>query len=311
MRDRLRRSTLVRLISAYGSSKASNYAAGLALNAFLTMFPLILGLLSLIGLVVRDPATQNRLESDVASVFPGDAHAQILQALGAVRHSAGILGVVSLVGLIWSGSSLFATMEFALAQVVGTVQRGMIRQRAMGLVLFPVFIIALVAAVGVTSVAAVIPIASLGSFIVGAGVMVGLLAVIYRLVPQRTYALRDVLPGALLAGVFVQVLTFAFPIYARALHGFNTYGQQFALFFLLAVWLLFLSQLILLGAVYIRMRCGEPRHQGLFTEEAPEARNAPGPVERAVEGEREEEAAIVGRSAPPMRVHDEKDVEVR
>ena len=92
MRDRLRRSTLVRLISAYGSSKASNYAAGLALNAFLTMFPLILGLLSLIGLVVRDPATQNRLESDVASVFPGDAHAQILQALGAVRHSAGILG---------------------------------------------------------------------------------------------------------------------------------------------------------------------------------------------------------------------------
>ena len=40
--------------------------------------------------------------------------------------------------------------------------------------------------------------------------------------------------------------------------GFNTYGAQFALFFLLATWFYLLSQLVLLGAVYNKFRLGEP-----------------------------------------------------
>jgi membrane protein len=276
----------VRLIVAYGNSKASNYAAGLALNAFLTMFPLILGMLSVVGLVVRDPDTRARLEDNLASVFPSDAHSQIVQALGAVHQSAGILGIVALVGLLWSGTGLFAAMEFALGQVMGAAQRGTVRQRAMALVMFLIFLVALIVAVTATSVAAAIPVAAVGSFLVGSGVMTGLLVAIYRLVPQRTLRLRDHLPGAILAGALIELLTFAFPIYARALHGFNTYGQQFALFYLLATWLLFLCQLILLGAVYNRLCSGTPHDAGLLAEEPAKAKHVPPPYE-AIEAERQ------------------------
>src|SRR5579884_246034 len=107
MIDRLKRSFPARLLSAYGSSHAGNYASGLALNSFMAMFPLILGILSLVGLVVTDDHLRQQLYTTVTSIFPQEARPQILQALEGVRRNAGALGAISIVGLIWSGTSLF------------------------------------------------------------------------------------------------------------------------------------------------------------------------------------------------------------
>lgn len=88
---------------AYGNSHASNYANGLALTAFLTMFPLILGILAVVGLVVHDPTVHTQLDNAIASGFPPDAHAELLDALNGIKHSAGLLGLVSILGLLWGG----------------------------------------------------------------------------------------------------------------------------------------------------------------------------------------------------------------
>jgi uncharacterized BrkB/YihY/UPF0761 family membrane protein len=39
----------VRVLAAYGESQASNYASALAFSCMLAMFPLMLGILSLVG----------------------------------------------------------------------------------------------------------------------------------------------------------------------------------------------------------------------------------------------------------------------
>jgi uncharacterized BrkB/YihY/UPF0761 family membrane protein len=44
-----------RLARAYAASQAGNYAAGLAFTAFVSMFPLILGLLAILGLATDAP----------------------------------------------------------------------------------------------------------------------------------------------------------------------------------------------------------------------------------------------------------------
>jgi uncharacterized BrkB/YihY/UPF0761 family membrane protein len=119
--------------------------------------------------------------------------------------------------------------------------------------------------------------------------MVGLLVALYRLVPNRTFGVRDVLPGALLAGTMIEVLSLAFPLYARIAGGFNTYGAQFALFFLLATWFYLLSELILFGAIFNRFRLGEPRARGLFASPMHEARQSKRPVE-AIKQEQEDGA---------------------
>src|SRR5213076_2091701 len=202
---------------------------------------------------------------------------ELQKALGGVRQSAGWLGVISFVGLLWSASSIFSTMEFALTQIFGSKQRDMLRQRLMGLVMMLLLVAAIVLTVAINSGAAFFPLASWATWIVGfvagALVMVALLVALYRFVPNRTFRFREVLPGALLAGVLVEALSLVFPLYAKIAGGFNTYGAQFALFFLLATWFYLLSQLVLLGAVFNRFRLGEPAHLGIVASPMHESRD--------------------------------------
>src|ERR1700730_7006201 len=123
------------------------------------------------------------------------------------------------------------------------------------------------------------PFAWVLSFVIGAAVMVTLLVLLYRFVPNRTFDLREVLPGALLAGVLIELLSFGFPLYARYAGSLNSYGAQFVLFFLLATWLFLLSQLLLLGAVYNRFLLGQPDRKGLIASRAEQSSEVEGPVQ--------------------------------
>ena len=273
----------IRVITAFGESQASNYAAALAFAAFLAMFPMMLGALSIIGLAIRDPVTEARFQSFILQMFPGNAQPELQHAIRGVRQSAGWMALVSLGGLVWSASGIFATMEFALTQIFGTKQRDMLRQKLMGFVMMMLLVVALGVTVAANAAAGFLsnymPFAWVLSFLVGAAVMVVLLVLLYRFVPNRTFSIREVLPGALLAGVLIEVLSLAFPLYARIAGGFNTYGAQFGLFFLLATWLYLLSEVLLLGAVYNRFRLGQPDTKGLIASPAHESREAERPVD--------------------------------
>jgi len=294
---RARKSVPMRVIAAYGASNASNYAGALAFSAFLAMFPMMLGALSMIGLAIRDPVTDARFQTLILQIFPGNAQAELQSALHGVKQSAGWLGLVSIGGLVWSSGGIFATMEFALTQIFGTKQRDMLRQKLMGFVMMVLLVIALGITVVADSAAGYLsrymPFAWVLSFVIGAAVMVTLLVLLYRFVPNRTFGLREVLPGALLAGVLIELLSFGFPLYARYAGSFNTYGAQFGLFFLLATWLFLLSQLLLLGAVYNRFRLGEPQRKGLIASPTKESREPERPVD-VIERKKGESSA-----APP------------
>jgi membrane protein len=206
------------------------------------------------------------------------------------------MGLVSLGGLIWSASGIFSTMEFALTQVFGTKQRDMLRQKAMGLVMMLLLVVAIGATVAANSIVNLFPMAWLVSLVVGAIVMVTMLVLLYRFVPNRTFKLKDVFPGAVLAGVLIEILTLAFPFYQRVSHGFNTYGAQFGLFFLIATWLYLLSQVLLLGAVYNRFRLGEPHKKGLIASPSRTSEEVHPPVD---EIKKEKSRAGMPVDAPP------------
>jgi membrane protein len=291
----------VQVVMAYGQSQGGNYAAGLAFNAFLAMFPLILGMLAIVGFALNNPGTQNTIYRDIVSIFPGDAPRPILQALKSVHHNAGLLGILSIVGLLWSGTSLFASMEFALTTIFGTTQRDMLRQRAMGLVMVLVFIAAVLFVVGANSALAASPGLGVIGTIAGAIALVALMIAIYRFVPNRTFALKDVWPGAVLAGVLVEVFSLLFPLYAKVSNGFGAYGRQFALFFLLAAWLGFMSQFILIGAVYNKLRLGVPQREGLIASPAANSRDHRDP-HAVIEAHRARSASAGAQTAPAPAV---------
>lgn len=288
MLERAQGTLPARVLGAYGESQASNFALALAFAGFMSMFPMILGALAIIGFAVRDPATEMRVQLLIINVFPVSAQPELQHALQGVKQSTGWLAIVSIGGLLWSASSIFATMEFALTEIFGSKQRDMLRQRAMGLVMMLLLVAAIVATVAANAIAGFVPVVGpILSFVFGSIVMVTLLIALYRFVPNRTFRLHDVVPGALLAGVLIEVLSFAFPLYARFAGGFNTYGAQFALFFLLATWFYLLSQLILLGAVYNKFRLGEPATKGIVASPAQDSRDKTRPVE-AIERKKHE-----------------------
>ena len=269
----------MRILSAYGASQASNYAAALAFAGFLAMFPMMLGALSVVGFLIRDPITEARFLNFLVQLFPNTAQLQLMGVLTGVKQSAGWMGLVSLGGLIWSASGIFSSMEFALTQIFGTKQRGMLRQKAMGLVMMLVLIVAIGATVAANSIVNLFPMAWLVSLAIGGVVMVTMLVLLYRFVPNRTFTFKQALPGAILGGVLIEVLTLAFPFYQRISHGFNSYGAQFGLFFLIATWLYLLSQVVLLGAVYNRFRLGEPHKMGLIASPSHAAEDVLPPVD--------------------------------
>jgi membrane protein len=296
------------VITAFGESQASNYAAALAFSAFLAMFPMILGALSIIGLAIRDPGTEARFQSLILQLFPGSAQPELQHAILGVKQSAGWLALASLGGLVWSASGIFATMEFALTQIFGTKQRDMPRQKLMGFVMMLILVVALGITVAANSASGYlsqyIPFAWVLSFVIGAAVMVLLLVLLDRFVPNRTFSLREVLPGAVLAGVLIEALSLAFPLYTRFAGSFNSYGAQFGLFFLIATWLYLLSELLLLGAVFNRFRLGQPATKGLIASPGDESHEP----ERAVDVIRRKKR---GNSAPDTRPRPAPAVERR
>jgi membrane protein len=283
--QRITQSMPARVVAAYGESQAGNYASGLAFNAFMTMFPLILGVLAIVGFAIHDESVHANVEMALLGVFPGGTHDSLVDALSGVKDSAGLLGILSIAGLLWAGTNFFAALEFALDRIFGVPQRDFVRQRLMGLIMIVVLVFAVVVSVGANSLMNLVPyMAALGPLSAGL-TMITLVLLIYRFVPNRTFRLGEIWPGAVIAGVLIEAITLAFPLYGRLVHGFNTYGAQFALFFLLATWLAFLSQLLLLGAIWNRVRMGPPDTGGVLPSPIAESRDVPEPIE-AVKAQR-------------------------
>ena len=255
-----------RLIAAFGASQAGNYASAMAFTAFVSMFPLILGLLSIVGYATQSQTAKTAALTAILGFFPSDAHKGLADLFDSIQKNRATLGVVSVVGLLWSGSSLFTGMEFALGVVVGVRQRSFLRQRAMAIVMTVLFVLALVVTIGVNSLI-VLPGVPWGvEPVVELVVWCALMLAIYRLVPNRTHKVRELWPGVLIAGTAMELLTLLWPAFTHFSKGSSTYGAVFALVFLLASWLYFLAEFILLGAVANRMHAGEPDARGLLGE---------------------------------------------
>lgn len=282
--SRIRTSYPGRLLQAYGATQAGNYAGSIALTMFMSMFPLMLGVLAIVGLVIHDQTAQAGITKALLGFFPTDAGAALSKALNGVHQHAGIFGLIGLLGMLWSGTSIFATMEWALDRVFGAPQRDFVRQRLMGLLMTLLYTAVILLSVGANSAASLAKDVPFVGPLAGLVIWILFMLSIYRVVPHRTFTLSEIWRGAVLAGVLMELLSLLWPIYTHFTRDFGTYGSSFALFFLLATWLLFLSQLVLLGAVANRLALGEPVTEGPVAD--PGTHNIETPESDAIEGRR-------------------------
>jgi membrane protein len=100
---------LKRTIREFRADNVTDWAAALTYYGVLAIFPAILALVSILGLVGHS-ATQP-LISNIGKLAPGSVHQIITSAVTNLQHSrgaAGVLFIVGIAGAIWSASGYIA-----------------------------------------------------------------------------------------------------------------------------------------------------------------------------------------------------------
>jgi len=256
---RLDSSPVGRFAAKLSADSAMTGPIQIAWQAMFSSFPLILGLLGIFGLVLRDSAQRLRLAEAMASVFPS----QVGDLLGFIEEThelSGLLGVASLVGLVWSGYWLFQTMELVFNHFYGAPDRGFREQVVMAVLmmglyaaLFTLSVLASFAANFLVTVSdRAVPLDLTGfdplvGWLLALGSAVTMFLAIYRITPNTPLALAEAWPGALLAGFLFVLLNQAFPLYFSILGGSYAAYKTLGLFLMLMTWFYCLAIILVLG----------------------------------------------------------------
>ena len=122
LKARLRQTRLVgsapvrlvtRVIVELGDDDATHMAASVSYYAVLSLFPLIMGMIAVIGLVADSPERQEQVIEFVADFLPGSEEFVRDSVEGVVRLR-GVLGIGSIFGLMWAASAVFGSITRAV-----------------------------------------------------------------------------------------------------------------------------------------------------------------------------------------------------
>ena len=247
----------------FGNDWGMNLAGLLAYNFLTAIFPLLLGILA-IGALLAPASVIQQVAGKMNTVLPASltsgANINFYTILQGFRKASGLTAIVSLVGLLWTGSNLFGVMENCFSIVFRTTARGFIQQKLMSFAMILIFAILAPLAVvassisgsvsGLTHAFGDIPglglVFALGGYAVGVLLAFVLFFCIYLIVPNMKINPRDAWRGALFAAVLFEIVNLVFPIYVRSQH--SQFGSFALLLALLTFWFWVLSLILLLGA---------------------------------------------------------------
>jgi membrane protein len=236
-----------------------NLGALLAWGTLSTMLPLLLGVLSIVGLVLRDQQRLNQVYDALGAALPASAAGPVTEVLDGMRQgSAAPAGVIAIVLLLISGSSFFSNMASVFDQAYHVAGRNIVVERLIGLgmlILTAALLVASTVASGlaglVSNLPGVVPIGPLAAQLVGWSVSIVsvfvLFLLIYRVLPNAQQTWGSVVPGTLLSAVLILAISQLFPLYVAVFPPTHAYSV-FGVFLVLTFWLYLLGIVLVLGA---------------------------------------------------------------
>jgi YihY family inner membrane protein len=231
------------VIKKYGDDNAGLLTAGLSHSAFVSLFPLLLVLTTILGMVAAgDPALRHLVVSAVAGQFPVISN-PLRHNVHQLRRSSLVGLIVGLIVALWGASALAQSGMFAMAHVwnlpgpdrPGYWQR--LGRAAMFLLVLGVGVIVTTlltifgtwgsSSPGLTALAEV----------AAAGANVGMYVLGFRVLTPKVVPIGRLLPGAVLAGLGWTVLqAIGTQLVRHFLHSDSVYGI-FAIVLSLLAWI--------------------------------------------------------------------------
>jgi membrane protein len=253
---------LVRTVQAFTERRGTTYAAAMSYYTLFSFLPLLIFVLSIVGIILQNPETQESVTRYVLDALPTGLSTEVRETVAVgvqeildriSRTEHGLLGVIALLGMAWSASTMFTALRRALNAAFGIPDR---RSAVSGKAWDLAGVLGVLVLVPLTFIFAalvyliVLFIAGLSAYLTRlvfsdnplsgiptneatriltqilsyAASFVVMLA-IYRFGPDRHLPIRLLWPAAALAALGLEVVKVGFGIYLRRFGGFEAvYG---------------------------------------------------------------------------------------
>jgi membrane protein len=257
---------LKRTVAEFREDNVTDWAAALTYYGILSVFPALIALVSVLGLVGR--SATDPLLTNLGSFAPGPAHKILentLHGLTESRGGAGILFAVGLAGAIWSASAYIGAFIRA-SNSIWDVEEGRPIWKTIPLRLAITIVMLILLTATAVAVTVTGPLADKVGKLLGVGsaavtawdiakwpvliLVVSLMfSILYYAAPNvRQPGFRWLTPGGILAVIVWIVVSALFGLYVANFGSYNkTYGSLGAVVIFL-VWLWLTNIAILLGA---------------------------------------------------------------
>lgn len=223
-------------------------ASAVTLSSFVSLFPLLLVGVAIVGFVAESRDLPGRIISELG--LTGDAADLVTKSIDRAQDTRGAALGLGTVGLLWSGLGLVAALQFAFDSVWQVPSRGM-KDKAYGLLWLVGAVVIMVASFGVTAAVNFLPpLFAPIAFIIAIPVNVSLWLWAMKVLPSKTVHWKALLPGAIVGALGLEVLKAAGALYIPRLvaHSSALYGTIGTVFAVLA-WLLLFGKLVVYATV--------------------------------------------------------------
>jgi YihY family inner membrane protein len=267
--------TIRSVLDVYGRAPGTLLANGLAFTALFSIVPIALVTLGVAGLLVRDPAVQQQLAAALGSIVPPLSDL-IQEALIAMTQGAAVSSIVGIAGLIWTVSQFYVTLDVAFSRIfTDEPERDVLRRTARGFIWvvgLVGLVVALIVAGSLAAAAeALLPTTSTALTAIGRAVSsppivvlvtIGVVLIVYRILPPRVPSIRVALAPAIGAGLAIFALAQLFLFAAERIVGIAALTGPLATAFIALAWPSFSFQALLYGAAWVSVRAGKMPKKG-------------------------------------------------
>ena len=297
--------TVKRTLTEFKEDNLTDVAAALTYYAVLSIFPALVAMIALVGLVGNPQTITKELTKLVSSIGPASAAQTFKQPIASLAHGSSATGILLIAGValaLWTASGYVGAFMRA-SNTIYEVEEGRSVIKLRPLQMLVTLILVVLLALVLMALVVTGPIASKVGSAIGAGttavtvwdiakwpvlfiVVIFMIGVLYYAAPNaRLRGLKSIMPGALLAVVIWLIASAGFAYYVANFGSYNkTYGTLGAIIALF-VWLWITNVAILLGAEVNaerersrQLRDGTP---GAERELQLEERSAPKPKKRS------------------------------
>ncbi|MCE5199768.1 MAG: YihY/virulence factor BrkB family protein [Armatimonadota bacterium] len=260
------------VIREYSADNGTLMAAAISYFIFLSLIPLLLLAIAVVGLLLGSPANAERLivgQFGQYAATPGTRG--IIEQV--VRGSSAATGI-GIIAFLWSGTSVIVILEMVLNQAWEVNQkRGFVAQRLLAIgvliVLGALFGLSFGLTTAITAIRSLdVPIPGglswiwdLLGYLIPPIITILTFTLLYKVLPNTRVPWRSALIGGIFAGILWEIAKIGFSFYVTNIANYSRVYGSLAGVILLLLWIYYSSIITILGAELSSVKVGRVSEQ--------------------------------------------------